>query len=102
MNKKGNSVLFMLLRTLVNLVLLIACFAVFGVLMILLMNNFPEIAESGGISMLLTLSWFGLSIVSSFLIYNKLVKWIIVKFDLENKLDPLFVSKKTRKKREEE
>ena len=52
--------------------------------------------------MLLTLSWFGLSIVSSFLIYNKLVKWIIVKFDLENKLDPLFVSKKTRKKREEE
>lgn len=101
-SKKKNSFLFMLIMTVVNLLLLIVCFVVFGVIITLLMANVPELQQSSGISMLLVLLWFGLSIASSFLIYNKIVKWAMVKYDLENKLDPLFAPKKNRKKKDEE
>lgn len=102
MSKKSNSLVFMLVMTLVNLLLLVVCFVVFGVIITLIMSKIPSLQEAGGISMLFVLLWFGLSIGGSFLIYNKLVKWLIAKYDLENKLDPLFTPKKSRKKREEE
>ena len=102
MSKKGNSVAFMIIMTLVNLLLLFVCFVVFGVIIMFIMSKIPALQEAGGISMLFVLLWFGLSIGGSFLIYSKLVKWAIAKFDLENKLDPLFTPKKSRKKREEE
>ena len=102
MSKKSNSLVFMLVMTLVNLLLLVVCFVVFGVIITLIMSKIPALQEAGGISMLFVLLWFGLSIGGSFLIYNKLVKWLIAKYDIENKLDPLFTPKKSRKKREEE
>ncbi len=100
MSKKTNSLLFMLLATLVNIVLLALFFIVLGVIMGLLVSNIPGLAESSVMILLVIILFVG-SIGGSFFVYSKLVKWATVKFDLENKLDPLFTPKRNRIKRGE-
>ena len=100
MSKKTNSLLFMLLATLVNIVLLALFFIVLGVIMGLLVSNIPGLAESSVMILLVIILFVG-SIGGSFFVYSKLVKWATVKFDLENNLDPLFTPKRNRIKRGE-
>ena len=88
----------MLVATLVNLVLLVLFFVLGFVILGLLLSHFPAIE---GAAPMLMLAIFALSIIGSFLIYSRLVKWATEKFDLENKLDPLFTSKKNRRRKED-
>ena len=86
----------MLVATLVNLVLLMLFLIIGFVAMGLIVSNI-EGAESFMPLMLLLV--FGFSIFGSFFIYSRLVKWASVRFDLEDKLDPLFSSRKNIRRR---
>lgn len=96
MNKKANTFVFMLIATLVNLVLLAVFFIIGFVLLNLAINRWPSIAESGTAGALLTLLVFVFAIGATFFIYNKLVMWANKKFQLEDKLSPLF-TRRTKK-----
>ena len=94
MSKKTNSIIFMAVATLINIALLFV-FIVGG---IILVSFIPFSEENQGIFSLAIFAVFLLAIVLSFTVYNRIVKWATVKFDLENKLDPLFTPKKNRRK----
>ena len=94
MSKKTNSVVFMLVATLVNLLLMVAFFIVGFVIVGLLVAYIPSLADATGVMAILV---FALAIFGSFFIYNKLVKWAMVRFNLEDKLDPLFSSKRNKR-----
>lgn len=83
----------MLLATLVNLLLLIVFFIIGFVLINLFMNAYPD----SQIAPLLIGLVFIVSIAGSFLVYSRMVKWANNKFNLEEKMDPLFSSKKNRR-----
>ena len=97
MSKKTNSLIFMLLATLLNLLLLIVFFFV-GMLLVGLYANYNP--DSGIIPMLFVVV-FLVAIVGSFLIYSKIIKVVNKKFSLEDKLDPIFGKKNHKVKREE-
>lgn len=90
MNKKTNTVLFMIVATVVNLLLLILFFGLGFILLTLYMNANPE---SSLAPMLIGLV-FLLSIALSFIVYSKLVKFVVAKFQLEDKMEPLFGARK--------
>lgn len=97
MSKKTNSLIFMLLATLLNLVLLIVFFFI-GMLLVGLYANYnPE----SGIIPILFVAVFLISIAGSFVIYTKIIKYVNKKMSLEEKLDPLFSKKGGKKPREE-
>jgi len=95
MNKKANSIIFMLIATLVNVLILCLFFIVGMVLVGLYANSNPDSA----LLPVLIIAVFLVSIVGSFFIYSKVVKLINKKFNLEDKMDPLFSSKKNRRGR---
>jgi len=97
MNKKTNSIVFMLLATLLNVVILCVFFIVGMVLVGLFANANPE----SGLLPILIIVVFLVSIVGSFFLYSKIVKFLNKKFALEDKMDPLFTSKKNRRSRTE-
>ena len=102
MNKKGKTVVFMLIATLGNLVLLAFFFLLlFVILFGLLPSVIPSVMEAPIMSFVLPLVWLGGSVVLSFIIYSKIIKWTTVRFDLEDKLDPIFTPKKNRRPRGE-
>lgn len=84
----------MLVATAVNLVLLGLLFIIGFVLVGLLVSYFPSFEESMPILVLVV---FVVAIFGSFLIYNKLVNWATKRFNLEEKLDPLFTPKRNRR-----
>ena len=92
MNKKTNSVIFMVVATLVNVLLLVLYFTLGIVLMALFAQLFPE----SGLLPILMLIVFILAIALSFLTYSKLVKWAVAKFSLEDKMDPIFSSRRNK------
>ncbi len=95
MNKKANTALFIVLATILNIVLMIGLF----LLSFLLIAKFvsPE-------SSLLPL-WLGLafivSIGGSFLAYSGIVKLINKKVNLDERLAPLWTSRKARRKQQD-
>jgi len=90
MNKVANTVIFMVVAVLINL-LLLTVFFIFGfVLLSLAMNRWPSFAESQMASGISVFCIFIFSIGLTFFIYNKLIIWASRKFDLENKLHPIF------------
>ncbi len=102
LNKKGKTVVFMIIATLLNLVLLAVFFLLlFAFLFGLLPTLVPAVMEIPAMSFVLPLLWFGGAIFLSFLVYSRLIRWATVKFDLENKLDPIFTPKKNRRERGE-
>lgn len=82
----------MVVATLVNVLLLVLYFTLGIVLMALFAQLFPE----SGLLPILMLIVFILAIALSFLTYSKLVKWAVVKFSLEDKMDPIFSSRRNR------
>ena len=101
MTKRGNTILFMIVATIVNMAFLVFFFILFGVLVTLLMNSYPAL-QTSGFSFIVILLWFGLSIFCSFFIYSRMIRWASAKFDLESKLDPIFQPKKARPRKERE
>ena len=102
MTKKGKTAIFMICATIFNLILMVVFFFLFFLLLfVALPNIFPAIENIQAMSFVLPLLWFGGSIVLSFLIYSKMIKWASVKFNFEENLDPIFTPKKNRRERGE-
>ena len=90
MSKKTNSLIFMLLATLLNLVLLIVFFILGFVILNLVISAMPENVAVVQIGVVLV---FVFAIGLSFFVYSRIVSLLTKKFNLEEKLDPLFVRK---------
>ncbi len=86
MNKKLNTILFMLGGTILNIFLMLAFFLVllFGANIVIT----PETAPT--VKMLIFLLVIVLSVVGAFLVYSKIIKWVSGKWDLEKTMHPLF------------
>ena len=102
MNKKGKTVVFMILATILNLILLGVFFLLlFLILFGLIPSLIPSVMEISAMSFVLPLLWFGGSIFLSFFVYSKIIKWVSAKYDLEDKLDPIITPKRNRRVRGE-
>lgn len=97
MSKKTNTVLFMLVATLVNIIIMIILFIVGFVLIGQFVN--PEDTTAASIW---TMVVFVVAIGGSFFIYNLLVKAINKKFQLDDKLAPLWKSRRGNKPHRED
>lgn len=89
MNKKLNSVLFILGATLFNTIIAVISFAVFSILFYIYIV--PIIAETGyqwGVVVVLIAS-----IAVAMAVYRVVLKWLLNKVEIEKYFDPLFVSK---------
>ncbi len=98
MSKKTNSLVFMLLATVVNLILMVVLFIVGFVIIGILLTKYPALESA---MFVLTLLVFVFAIFGSFFIYSRVVKWATNKFSLEDKLDPIFTPKRNRRKKED-
>ncbi len=84
----------MLLATLLNLVLLIVFFILGFVILNLVISAMPENVAVVQIGVVLV---FVFAIGLSFFVYSRIVSLLTKKFNLEEKLDPLFVRKGSRR-----
>jgi len=94
MNKKVNTILFILAGTLVNVIVAVACF----VLLFLLFVNFMVDSIPEDARMWVLVFFFIASIAVSFFVYRGLINFLIKKVDVEKYFDPLFINQKLRKK----
>ena len=92
MNKRLNTVLFILAGTIVNVI-----FAIFFVLVLLLiLGNVGPFLGKDKISILILFCIIA-GILISMIVYQKLSVWVIKKFNIQDKLDPLFTSHRSKK-----
>ena len=90
MNKKVNTVLFLLGATVFNLLIMLILIVLFFVLISVIFKD-PLNSSMGVILVILV---FVGSIAASFFIYGRLVKWLSRKIDMEKYFMPLFRRKK--------
>jgi hypothetical protein len=90
MNKKVNTVLFLLGATVFNLLVM---FLIIVVFLVLLSAIFRGSLNPNVLSVLMIVVFIG-SIAASFFIYGRLVKWISRKVDMEKYFLPLFRRKR--------
>jgi ABC-type methionine transport system permease subunit len=90
MNKKMNTVIFVIVGTLVNIILAIAF-----VVILVVLAGFARDLIGPAKSVILPFIVF-LGIFLAMMLYQKLTMWVIKRFNLEDKLDPLFVSKRRK------
>jgi phosphoglycerol transferase MdoB-like AlkP superfamily enzyme len=93
MNKKVNTILFILGATLFNVITAIISFVLFTLFYVRFIM--PLIPESGG-------SWgfiliFLASLAVSFLVYRFVLRYLLTKVKIEDYFDPIFVSKYKKK-----
>ncbi|MGD1823400.1 MAG: leader peptide processing enzyme [Pleomorphochaeta sp.] len=92
MSKQSNTIIFMLVATLVNIILMIAIFIIIFILANLLFDL------NGNLGIVVLGVAFVAAIGGSIFIYSKLINWAVEKFKLEDKLVPMFSKKGRRKK----
>jgi hypothetical protein len=93
MNKKVNTLLFILGATAFNIIVTILCFIGFTVLYVqFIMQIVPEANRSWGFTIV-----FLASLAVAFLVYRWLLKYLLTKVDIEKYFDPIFVRKYKRK-----
>jgi hypothetical protein len=90
MNKKVNTALFILGATVFNLIVM----ALLILLGLFLISLLPLQQASAGLSTVLMILVFFGSIVVSFLLYHKLVKYLSTKIDMDKYFHPIFRKKK--------
>lgn len=95
MGKKGNTALFMIIATLVNILLMMILFTVGFILL----TRFAD-PESPMVPIYLALVFF-FAIGGSFFLYSKIVTWASKRFNLEDKIVPLFGSRRKKDRRRE-
>ncbi|MDR0669423.1 MAG: leader peptide processing enzyme [Treponema sp.] len=93
MNKRTNTLLFILGATVFNIVLYIICFLLLLVIYAQVIKFLPESVQSWGIIVILILP-----IVASFVLYRLILKVVIKKVDVEKYFDPLFGPRRPPKK----
>jgi hypothetical protein len=93
MNKKLNTIFFILGATLFNILVAIVSF----ILLTLLYGRFmmPLIPESGQSWVLILI--FLSSIAISFFVYRLVLKYLLTKVDVEKYFDPLYVKRNIKK-----
>jgi len=93
-DKKVNSIVFILGATLFNVVVAVASFFILLVLYArFLMVYLPEDARSWGLVII-----FVSAILISFFVYRAALKYLLAKIDVEKYFDPLFVRQNLKKK----
>jgi len=92
MNKKLNTVYFMLAATVLNLLILILLAVILGVSIGTLYQKLNINSEGFSLAAVIFIL-FG-SIAGTFFLYSKIVKWAMNKWNLEQYLDPLFRRKR--------
>jgi membrane protein implicated in regulation of membrane protease activity len=96
MNKKTNTILFILGATLVNIVITLGAFLLLFVLLAAVViprfSLSPDVL-AGGIPLI-----FILSIFLSFVVYRAILKLITKRVEMEKYFDPIFMSKHKQKK----
>jgi hypothetical protein len=90
MNKKANTVLFLLGATVFNLLIMFILIVLF---LVLISAIFRESLNPNVLSILMIVVFIG-SIAASFLIYGRVVKWLNRKIDMDKYFMPLFRRKK--------
>ena len=90
MNKKANTVLFVLGATVFNLLIMFILIVVF---LVLISVVFRDSLGPNLISVLMIVVFVG-SIAASFFIYSRVVKWLDRKIDMDKYFIPLFRRKK--------
>jgi hypothetical protein len=88
MNKKVNTLLFVLGATLFNILVTII---VFVALLLAALKLLPESASAGTIPFV-----FIASLAASFFIYNKTLKIIMKKVDMDKYFDPIFKARRRK------
>ena len=96
MGKKTNTVLFMLIMTIISLVIMLTCFVLGFLLISFIGSKIPSLQESQSYITISILLLFVGATALSFFIYNKLVKFVVKKWNLEEKLYPFFSPKNRR------
>ena len=93
MNKKVNTLLFILCATLFNIFVAILSFLILFVLYIrFIMDLMPETERAWGFTFI-----FIVSMVISFVVYRVIFKYLVKKVDVEKYFDPIFVRKRLKK-----
>jgi len=90
MNKKANTVLFLLGATVFNLLMMFLLIVIF---LVLIRVIFGDSLNPNVLSILMIVVFIG-SIAASFFIYGRVVKWLARKIDMEKYFLPLFRRKK--------
>ncbi|MCR4938904.1 MAG: hypothetical protein K5930_02185 [Treponemataceae bacterium] len=91
MTNKQNTIVFIIVGTIVSVILTILIGGALVLLSLLIFKNNQE-----GFMIAFAISLIA-SMFLSMLVYQKLVIWVINKFKLGDKLDPLFVRKQKKK-----
>jgi len=99
MSKTSNTVWFLLGAIILNLLLMVI-FMVAGYVILALLYKGVE-NPGNGIAILMFLFFFG-AIALSWFLYSKIVKWLVEKHHLEDKISPIFASKGVKAQRQRE
>lgn len=86
MNKKANTVLFMIGATVANVVIMVAIFAILFVLY----GRFVAPAVSPELTQIMLIVVFIGSIALTYFIYHRIIKWLSAKYDLDKHFEPIF------------
>ena len=93
MNKKVNTLLFILGATAFNIIVVILSFIIlFYLYLRFVMDLIPEAERAWGFTFI-----FIASMVISFVVYRQVFKYLLKKVDVEKYFDPLFVKKRLKK-----
>lgn len=93
MNKKVNTLIFILCATVFNILVAIISFILLTFFYVrFIMTMLPETGYSWGFTLV-----FLSSIAISFLVYRYVLKYLLTKVEIEKYFDPLFVSKYRKK-----
>ena len=90
MNKKANTVLFLLGATVFNLLVMFLLIVLF---LVLISAIFRDSLNPNVLSILMIVVFIG-SIAASFFIYGRVVKWLSRKIDMDKYFMPLFRRKR--------
>ncbi len=98
MNKKANTVVFMIGATIFNVIITVVCF----VILLIIYGKFiaPILPQEGAVIGLPFI--FIIAIVLSFVIYRFALNFFMKHFDVEKNFAPLFKSRRPKKKINEE
>ena len=88
MNKKLNTVYFLIAATILNLVILVLLALILGVTVGFLYQKLG--VDSQGLSLLAVIIILFGSIAGTFFLYSRIIKWVVKKWNLDNYIEPIF------------
>lgn len=92
MNKKLNTVYFLIGATILNLLILIVIAVLLGLIIGFLYQKTG--VDSQGLSLVAVLIILFGSIAGTFFLYSRIIKWIVKKWNLDEYIEPIFRTKK--------